>query len=224
MTEPSNQTGSSIITYRVGGREYPMKTVRQCKVCRSPYRFDIEQAIVSGRTYRKIIEHLPEDHELTAENVKNHYLNGHLPMEVSVTREIVERRAQQVGKRIEDSAESLIDGMTLAQTVVQKTFEAIARGDQQPDIREGLAAAKLLAMLGEYDNGGMDVSAITEAFMVYHEHAQEFMSPEQFEKFGKALSNNPVLRALASRYDGEVVEGGVMDAREEALAGRLDSE
>lgn len=215
-------TESSIVSYRVGGREYPMKTVRQCKVCRSPYRFDIEQAIVLGRTYRKIIEHLPEDHELTSENVKNHYLNGHLPMEVSVTRQIVEKRAEQVGKSIEDSVDSLIDGMTLAQTVVQKTFESIARGEQEPDIREGLAAAKLLAVLGEYDDGGLDMAAITEAFMVYHESAQEFMSPDQFEAFGKALSKNPVLKALARRYEGEVVEGEVEESR--VLAEKLDSD
>lgn len=216
--------GQSIISYRVGGREYPMKTNRQCKVCMSPHRFDIEEEIVSGRTYRKIVDHLPEGHDLTTRNIKDHYYNGHMPMAISATREIVERRAQQVGKRIEDSVESLIDGMTLAQTVIQKTFESIARGEQTPDIREGLAAAKLLAALGEYDEGGMDMSAITEAFMVYHEHAQEFMNPEQFERFGQALSANPVLKALASRYEGETVEGDVMESREEALAGRLDSE
>lgn len=195
-------TGRSVITYKIGGREYPLVTNRQCKVCMSPYRFDIEEHIVLGRVYKKIIEGLPEGHGLTTANVKNHYYNGHLPMAVSATREIVERRAEQVGKRIEDATESLIDGLTLAETVVQKTFERIASGEIEPDLLDGMRAAKLLAQMGTYDQGGVDQHAIVEAFIIYHEAAQEHMTPEEFEAFGDALNSNPVLAALASRFEG----------------------
>lgn len=204
--------GNSLITYRVGGREYPMRTNRRCKVCQSPYRFDIEEALVLGRTYRRIAEALPEDAELTKENIRNHYHNQHLPLDASVTREIVEARAAAVGKKIEDGVQSLVDGLTLAEVVVQKTFEAIARGELSPEIRDGMAAAKFLADLGQYEDGGADMGAITEAFIVYHEHAQEFMSPEQFQAFGEALDRNPVLKSLAAKYNGEpeTVQGEVV--------------
>lgn len=197
----------SVITYRVGGREYPLKTVRNCRVCMSPYRFDIEDSLIQGRTYRKIIESLPEGHDLSTRNVEDHYRREHLPLEQSVTRQIVESRAQQVGKSIEQAAESLVDGISLAQVVVQKTFEAIANGEIAPDVKDGMAAAKFLADLGEYDEGGTDMLAVSEAFMVYHEQAQQVMDPEQFRQFGQLLSSNPVLKALAAKYEGEVVEG-----------------
>lgn len=196
-------SGRSIITYRIGGREYPLKTNRQCKVCMSPYRFDIEEAIVAGRVYKKIVDSLPEGHGLTIKNVQSHYYNDHMPLAVSTTREIVERRAQQVGKRIEDSIESLIDGMTLLDTVVQKTFEAVAAGEIKPELTDGIRAARILAALGEFDQSGLDQHAIVEAFTVYQEQAQSVMSPEQFAEFGRLLENSPVLRALAARYDGE---------------------
>lgn len=195
---------ASAITYRIGGREYPLKTQRNCKVCMSPHRFDIEEALVGGRTYRKIVESLPDDgHGLSSENVKNHYLNGHLPTEHSATRQIVEARAQRVGKAVEDSIEQLVDGVSLAQVVVQKTFEAIAANEILPDMKDGLAAAKFLADLGEYDEGGTDMAAVSEAFMAYHDTAQEVMTPEQFSAFGRMLSSHPVLKALAAKYDGE---------------------
>ena len=227
MTEVSVRAAgpSSLVTYRVGGREYPMKTVRNCRVCMSPYRFDIEEALISGRTYSKIVESLPEDSDLNVRNVKDHYLNEHLPLEQAGIRRIVESRAERVGKSIEDSVESLIDGITLAEVVVQKTFEAIANSEVVPDIKDGMAAAKFLADMGEYDEaGGTDMLAVTEAFMVYHESAEQLMSPEQFEAFGKALSANPVLKALAAKYDGDIVEGEIVpEEQEESLAGGLDN-
>lgn len=208
-------TGRSVITYKIGGREYPLITNRNCKVCMSPYRFDIEDYIVKGRVYRKIVEALPEDSGLTVANVKNHYYNNHMPLDVSTTRAITERRAQRVGKSIEEGVESLIDGMTLAETVVQKTFERIASGEIKPDLADGLRAATLLAQMGEYEQSGVDQHAIIEAFIIYHESAQEFMTPEQFEAFGDALESNPVLRSLAARFDGtggdgETVSGEVV--------------
>lgn len=213
--------GASAIIYRVGGREYPLKTNRQCKVCMSPHRFDIEDDLINGRTYRKIVESLPEGHDLVVANVKNHYLNGHLPLEQAATRQIIEARAERVGKSIEDATQSLVDGLTLAEVVVQKTFEGIASGEIAPDLKDGLAAAKFLADFGEYDeDGGTDMVAVSEAFMVYHETAAEVMTPEQFKAFGEMLTSSPVLRALAAKYEGESVPGEVVDSqpdeREEA--------
>jgi hypothetical protein len=200
---PSN----SAVTYRVGGREYPLKTNRQCKVCMSPFRFDIEEALIGGRTYRKIVEALPEgEHELVPENVKNHYLNGHLPTAQSAHRQIIEARASRVGKAVDDSVEQLVDGVTLAQVVVQKSFEAIAEGRMAPDMKDALSAAKFLADLGEYDEGGTDMLAVSEAFMAYHDTAAELMTPEMFEAFGRMLASNPVLKALAAKYEGQEVE------------------
>lgn len=213
ISSPRTGGTPSVITYRVGGREYPMRVNRQCKVCTSPYRFEIERELVSGRTYRRIVESIPDDAELSAYNVKCHYLNGHLPLEQAAARQIVENRAKQVGKHIEDGVEALVDGVALAEVVVQKTFEAIAKGELQVEVKDGMAAAKFLADLGQYDEGGADMAAITDAFIVYHEHAQEYMDPDQFEAFGRALNSNPVLKSLAAKYEGrdEVVEGEVME-------------
>lgn len=218
--QPIMRASTSMVTYRVGGREYPMRTNRQCKVCMSPHRFDIEQDLVSGRTYQKIIDHLPEDADLTSRNVKDHYLNNHMPLDITNQRAIIEAQAQRVGKRIEDGAEELVDGVTLAKSVVMKTFEDIASGRIQPEVRDGLRAMKLLADLGEYDEaGGLDMAALTDAFVIYHENARAHMSAEQFSAFEAALESNPVLKALESKAAGErhdTIPGEVTASKEEA--------
>lgn len=203
---------------RVGGRNYrPQKSVRNCRVCQSPYRFDVDEELTAGRVYRKIVEGLPEDANLSRDNIQRHFLNGHLSIESAVTRQIVETRAAELGKRIEDEVGSVIDGITLARTVVEKTFARIAAGEIEPDVREGLAAVKLLADYGEYDEGGTDMAAMTEAFMIYHDNAQAYMTPEQFEAFGQALERNPVLAALVAKHEGrgDPVPGEAIESGEE---------
>ena len=203
--------GASVVTYRFGGREYPMKTVARCVVCMSPYRFDIEEHVVAGRTYKRIaemVEGYGEEFAVSSRNISDHYYNGHMPLELASTRQVIEDRARKVGKRIEDGLEALVDGVTLMEAVVQKTFEGIAKGQIEPGVRDGLRAAKLLADMGEYDGASVDQQAYVEAFMVYQEEAQRIMGDEAFAKFGEALGANPVLRALAARYEGEEVAPG----------------
>lgn len=200
--------GTSVVTYRFGGREYPMKTVARCLTCMSPYRFEIEEAIVAGRTYKRIAEMVAgygEDFEIGSRAIADHYYNGHMPLDLANTRQIVESRAQQVGKRIEDETKTLVDGITLLHTVVEKTFERIARGEVEPGVREGLAAAKMLSDIGEYDTAGVEEQAYVEAFMVYQEEAEKIMGVEAFRQFGEALAANPVLQALIARHEGREV-------------------
>lgn len=201
--------GTSVVTYRFGGRDYPLKTVARCHTCMSPYRFEIEQAIVAGRTYKKISELVASygDEEnptaVSIRSITDHYHNGHMPLELSETRAIVEARAKRVGKSIADSEESLVDGVTLLSTVIQKTFEAIANGTIEPGVRDGIRAAKMLADLGEYDGSNVDQQAFVTAFIQYHETASQLMDDETFQRFGRMLEDNPVLRALAARFEGE---------------------
>lgn len=194
-------TGSTV-TYRIGGQEYALITNPRCTVCMSPHRFEIENQIVAGRSYRKIVQTLPEEDMLHPDALYRHYRNEHMPAQHSMTRRIVEEQAQSVGKSIQEAEESLVDGMTLMKVVVQKTFERIASGEVDPKLREGLAAAKMLADLGEYDQGGADQQAYVEAFTVYQEEAMRLMGPELFAQFGEALETSPVLKALIARYEG----------------------
>lgn len=201
----ARQGGASVVTYRLGGRNYPMRTAPNCRVCQSPYRLRVEQELAAGRVYARIASSLPEDADLSARNVSEHYKNGHMPLEVEASRRILERRAEDRGRDIERGVDALVDGMALAESVVQKTYEALQRGDIRPELIDGLRAAKLLEDYAGDD--GIDQAAYVEAFMVYHEVAARIMSPEQFSEFGRALQQDPVLRGLTARHAQRDQEG-----------------
>lgn len=205
------QGGSSVIAYRLGGRDYPLRTVAQCKVCSSPHRFEIEKELAAGRVYKRIVESLlieDPDCDLSPKNLSDHYRNGHMPLEVEASRRIVEKRAEQRGLDVAAGVDNLVDGVTLAETVVQKTFEAIQRGEIKPDMKDGLAAARLLETFAPAETGA-DAATYAQVFMVYHETAQMLMTAGQFEEFGRRLADNPTLKALIARYsEGTQIEAG----------------
>lgn len=203
------QGGSSVIAYRLGGRDYPLRSVAQCKVCSSRHRFEVEKEIAAGRVYQRIVDSLlieDPDCDLSAKNLAHHYRNNHMPLEVEATRRIAERRAEQRGLDVANGVDSLVDGVVLAETVVQKTYEAIQRGEIKPDMRDGLAAARLLETFAPAETGA-DAATYAQVFMVYHETAQMLMTPSQFDEFGRRLSDSPILKALIARYsEGHAIE------------------
>ena len=101
---PQRSGVASVISYRLGGRESPMVSVGSCKVCQSPQRIKIESDIIAGRTWgmiEKSIKVVDPDCDLTGRNIRDHYHNGHLPLEQEAGRRIIERRATQRGADIE---------------------------------------------------------------------------------------------------------------------------
>lgn len=193
--------GTAVTTYRMGGTNAPLKRNPNCKVCNSRYRFDIEEKILGGASYKRIRDWLPEDAQISSDSMRRHWKND-MAIEQALVRQITENRAERVGKRIEDSVEALVDGMTYLEVVVQKGFDLIAQGKTEPTIKETLAAAKMLAELGEYDESALDQQAYVEAFSIYMESARRRMGDVEFAAFGDDLATNPVLAALIARSQG----------------------
>lgn len=212
MTDPPREpstAAASIITYRMGGRSYPLRAAATCHVCQSIYRFEIETQIASGRTFANIIRHLPEDHDLEPGALKRHYDAGHMPMEIEAARRIVEERAIELGRHIEDGANDLVDQTILARTVMQRTFEGIVSGELEPTINDGIQAARLLEQMG-INTEEVDQQAWVEAFMIYHETAQQYMDNAQFAAFGESLAANPILQALINQKETPAIEATVL--------------
>ncbi len=200
------QDAASVVTYRMGGRDYPLRSVAGCKVCESPFRTQAEQQIATGRTYAAIARSLPPEADLSAANVRAHWTAGHMPFQVEAVRRIFEQRAIETGRDIEAGVEEAVDQVTLARTVVHRAFERIASGEIQPTVSDGVAAAKLLHQMG-VDDETLDRDLWVEAFMVYHDVARKVMSTEMFARFGRELAAHPVLRSLQARHAARQQDG-----------------
>lgn len=205
------QGGASVAAYTIGGRTYPMVTVSQCLTCQSPVRWDIEKMILSGAPYIRIHEWAvgaAPDNKITLPSIQGHFERGHLPYEAEVVRRVLDRRAKERGEDLEQAVAPVVDGVTFAELVIQKSVQRMANGEISPTVTDGLNAARILEQFREYEEAN-SAEIYVQAFMVYHEVAQRVMTPEQFEHFGQELASNETLRELtarAERASGEVVE------------------
>jgi hypothetical protein len=201
VTTPERTGGASLVMYRIAGREYPLRSSPGCRTCESPRRFEIEQMIAEGRPYAAIVRELHlEESGPSAQSLSNHFRADHMPMRSAVARTLLERRADELGRSIEDGVDDVVDDVLLTQTVVRKAFDGIASGELQVSVDQGLTAARMLAQAGQAEGGVADQQAYAEAFMVYHETAKRIMPPEMFARFGRELQANPILRALLDRH------------------------
>lgn len=210
MTQPT-----SLVQVRIGGQDYAMRSEPNCKTCQSPNRLYIESELVRGRSYRSISRSLvgmPEGEKghPSHESISNHVTAGHVPLGAATQRRIIERRAKEIGRSVEDSEDPLVDYVTVNQMIVHKGFEMLASGSLDIKAADVIGAAKFLKQVEDAAGGDIDTQAWIEATMEYMEIAQRFIPPQAWAEYSAALQASPVLRALAARQQ-QTIEGEVAE-------------
>lgn len=190
---------SSVAKVRVGGHEYPAVTERTCYTCASPFRAQIEEQAVAGRTWARIVESLPSDAGLTPRNLADHWKNGHLPVVEATVQALVERQAEDRGGVVESAVAGVLEHLDFARVIVGRVRQRVASGELEPDIGDALRAADLLARYDTEPDTNED--DYLQAFIAYNDEAAEVMTAEQFAKFGERLGQNQILHALAQEWD-----------------------
>jgi hypothetical protein len=218
----------SLVKVRIGDRLVDAGFEPACHTCTHPARAEIEQSIVQGHSYRGVASRYSEV-EWTEPNGKTvqlprvgwesiftHFKNGHMPVGAEAMRQIVERRAEQIGaKQYEQQVTQIVDQVTFAQQVLTKTQERLISGDIAPEVRDGLAAAKFLQDMEDKSQTSLDAEAWSEAMQRYFEIAQRIMPPEMWEHFTRALSSDPILLAISQRVsEQDVVDAEIVDMTE----------
>ena len=195
----AQQDGLGVATVRVGGHEYPYVTQRNCKVCCTAHRTQIEEQAVAGRPWKVIAESLPDDAKISARNVQAHFHNRHLPVDHEAVHQLTERQAEDRGAVVEVGAARVVNYREFAQTVVGRVNHRIAAGEVEPGVGDALRAADLLA---KYDPGPqMSEADYAAAFGHYVAATRAVMTPEQYQDFTDRLDANEALQALAARWE-----------------------
>lgn len=217
---------TSLVQVEIGGRRYDARYSRSCKCCTHPARMAIEQRLVEGSPYPQIAREFSEVEyraggrdmllpKISWGSIRDHYLHGHMPVNAAAVVELARQRAEELGKDYESMTARIVDQFLVARTVLTKGHEAIANGTLQPDVKDTLAAAKLLQDFEQASKLNVDAEAWTEAFEIYFTTARQIMSDEDWAKFARRLSINPILKTLAAKIanqgeqetlDAEVVE------------------
>lgn len=209
--QTTEETGDGVMLVQVQGRTYPAKHVKQCRTCRSKHRTQIEQGIIGGMTYQAVVNDLVEpydDHSPIGppgyQSIMNHVRKGHMPMPYSIQRRLIEERAEEMGRSVEEGMESLADSTAILRTIVRTGFEMVNQGDLRPSMGDLMKALQLQAVLeGERDDG-VDEEAWRTALITYMEIVQRSVAPDVFQQISREFAASPVMKKAMSSSHGTV--------------------
>jgi hypothetical protein len=199
---------------RIGGRDFPIKSVHNCRTCQSPHRMFIENELLSGRSYMGIarqVADLPTGHLPPPGNqsITKHVKEGHLPQPIQTRRRIVDKRAEKLGAAVAGE-DDLSDYITLLDMTINRGGERLLAGEIDPGMGDLLNAIGLKQRIEATSTEGYDTEAYQQSMFIYFEEAQNVMSHEQWTRFAKGLASNPLLKALmAKQREHEIVSGEV---------------
>lgn len=198
----------SSISFKVGDRLYSALSVAGCDVCKSPYREQIEIALLNGRSYRGIVEDLPTHNpagELlkhpSKDSIAGHYKSGHSGISAAVQRAVIERRHEDMGLDLESEVGQAADKVLLAQLIVQRGFERLQAGEIEPELADILRAAALLHQFEQASGGNIDEQVWRDVMLVHLTLAQQFIPLHLREEYGRAIEQHPILKALRSQVN-----------------------
>lgn len=202
---------NSIIQIKVGNKTFDAVYEPRCKVCNHPARFSIEEKLLLGHTYLQIskwvsdvrsrkpdgeIEDWPE---LESRNIKHHFQQGHVPMDSEMMAEYSKRRAEELGLEYEEAMVPVVDHVVVQKAILAKGYEAMVKGEIKPDVKDTLAASKLL---GDFEKDKQDTSTIEEwqMFMkLYFEVVKSVVDDDQWRQIAYAIKTNPLMKAMDAR-------------------------
>lgn len=217
---PPTPTGppGSMVMVEVNGQQYPMKRLPTCYTCMSPYRRDIELALIEGQSYRSIAKDIA-DYEVqprqpwphpTPASIRHHVQQNHMPLGPTAERALIEERAREIGRDLENYGSSLVDHVSANKLVIQRGMTSLARGDLKPTMGDLLTAIRTQQTIEQAAEDGVDSAAWQEALVAYMEVAQQFIPHDAIQAYGQALAKHPILRAMMSGVQPAAIEGEVV--------------
>ena len=188
---------ADLVTVEMDVIASPLSSVPQCYVCASKYRDEVESHLAAGRTYKAIAAILPPDADLSPRNARDHYANGHLDLDAPAVQRASRQQEQELLAVREPLVQAKAAHLSFAHAVLGRVAQRLDSGEVQPEIRDGIAAARLLAQTEEAAGQQAKIDDYVTAMGALIDTVREHVSDETFTKIGRALARDPIIRDLA---------------------------
>jgi hypothetical protein len=116
----------------------------RCKVCKSPYRREVDQLLATGWSQAMVIDHFNEMIEepslkFNAQNMSVHK-RKHLTSRDSAVRRIMEARALQLKIDTDEAEGHIVTKMGVLDTIIYSGLQGLHRGDSIAEPKDIIAA------------------------------------------------------------------------------------
>lgn len=195
--------GESVAMYRVGGYEYPMVTVLTCKTCTAhpKVRVFIENALINSVPYAQIERSLPDEYGVPWRSIRNHMDKLHMPLQQYIRRQIIEKRAIDIGLDVAHHDGTLVNYLSLGDSVIHEVYRRMMEGNIKPDMKDAVAFARLIKASEEKVGEELDQEIIYETFLVYQEAVRRNVDEETFRIIAHEITSSPVIRGYIDKQD-----------------------
>lgn len=192
-------TGNLLAQVEVAGQRIDYRQEPRCLTCRSGHRQSVEAMIAMGRTWRGIARALPADAGLSEDNIRQHYSRGHMPLQAAVVQQAAEDRRLEISAAAEGQVEQRARHTRLAHAVLDRVLFRLASGDIEPEVRDGMAAARFLATLEPSEAGQGEYVAAFESLILA---ARSVLPAGQFDLVNQEFRKRTARASLAGGSAG----------------------
>lgn len=127
-----------------GPKPPPQVVDKRCQVCTSQYRKDMERLIVLSLSYSEIARYFEALGEtITRKSLSNHHAK-HMWVETAAIRSLIEDRAREALKDVEEHKGFLLEKRGLLEVMLQQGYHSIMSGNTQVEPKDLLAVVEKL--------------------------------------------------------------------------------
>jgi len=185
----------------------------KCKVCQSPHRREIDNALAMGMSQTAVRNHfnVAYGHEFfTSMNISTH-ARKHMTLRDAANLAIYEENARRAGLDTERVVGYIRTHRANLERIVNETMDAMGAGATQPEIKDALSAIQILEKMNEA-NHDLQIAEIEKQFRNFLDAVKEICPEDMWgtiferyeQKMGVAKALEPAEQDAA--IDTEVVE------------------
>lgn len=185
----------------------------KCKVCQSPHRREIDNALAMGMSQTAVRNHfnIAYGHEFfTGMNISTH-ARKHMTLRDRANTAIYEENARKAGMDVDRVAGYIRTHRANLERIINETMDSMAAGATQPEIKDALAAIQIVEKMNEA-NHDLQVAEIEKQFRFFLDSVKE-ICPE--EMWGTIYERYEQKMGTTKAIDPAAIEGDAVEITEE---------
>lgn len=190
-------------------RAFPT-TVTQCRVCISPRRVQIERMLAEGMSYAAVANVInvemdeESEHFISPRSIARHFKRDHMPLQAAALHRIVEHRARELGKELEETVDSVVDQFVVGRAMLQSYYVRLANNEVAVSSSDAVSLINAFMRIDSSVMGGIDASAYNRVVQIMIENMEQVVGPEKTREVLFLTSENPTVRAVMAQREAAI--------------------